>query len=114
MQVLPIARKGLDLDKEDRQRIEVALNSIRLTDVALSAGAGWQAARAVGRVVSLRNATPGVAPPRSAAGALVRNADENEKGVTIARMTRKRTTSTAPRGVSKSARLIRTVRRGTA
>jgi hypothetical protein len=37
--VLPMAEKGLDLDEEERQRIEVVLNSSRLTGFALSVGA---------------------------------------------------------------------------
>jgi len=58
MQVLPIGQKGLDLDEEDRQRIEVVLNSIRLTGFALSVGAVWWTARAVGLVANLLSPTP--------------------------------------------------------
>jgi hypothetical protein len=58
LQVLPLGEKGLDLDEEDRQRIEVVLNSIRVTGFALSVGAVWWTARAVGLVASLLSATP--------------------------------------------------------
>jgi hypothetical protein len=58
LQVLPLSEKGLDLDEEDRQRIEVVLNSIRATGFALSVGAVWWTARAVGLVASLLSATP--------------------------------------------------------
>jgi hypothetical protein len=58
MQVLPFDEKGLDLDQEDRQRIEVVLNSIRLSGFALSVGAVWWTARAVGLVASLLSSTP--------------------------------------------------------
>jgi hypothetical protein len=53
-----MGEKGLDLDDEERQRIEVVLNSIRVTGFALSVGAVWWTARAVGLVASLLSATP--------------------------------------------------------
>ena len=52
------ARAGLDLDDEERQRIEIVLNSIRITGIALSVGAVWWAARAAGLVASLLASTP--------------------------------------------------------
>jgi hypothetical protein len=58
MQVLPMGEKALDLDEEERQRIEVVLNSIRTTGFALSVGAVWWTARAVGLMASLLSATP--------------------------------------------------------
>jgi VCBS repeat-containing protein len=58
LQVRSLGEKGLDLDEEDRQRIEVVLNSIRLTGLTLSVGAVWWTARAVGLVASLLSATP--------------------------------------------------------
>jgi hypothetical protein len=58
LHVLPMAEKGLDLDEEERQRIEVVLNSIRVTGFALSVGAVWWTARAVGLVASLLSVTP--------------------------------------------------------
>jgi hypothetical protein len=57
MQVIP-TRYNLDLDEEDRQRIEVVLNSVRITGLALSVGAVWWAARAAGLVASLLASTP--------------------------------------------------------
>jgi hypothetical protein len=53
-----MGEKGLDLSEEERQRIEVVLNSIRVTGFALSVGAVWWTARAVGLVASLLSATP--------------------------------------------------------
>jgi VCBS repeat-containing protein len=58
LQVRSFTEKGLDLDEEERQRIEVVLNSIRVTGFALSVGAVWWTARAVGLVASLLSATP--------------------------------------------------------
>jgi hypothetical protein len=57
MQVIP-ARHGLDLSEEERQRIEVVMNSVRITGLALSVGAVWWAARAAGLVASLLASTP--------------------------------------------------------
>jgi hypothetical protein len=57
MQVIP-TRYNLDLDEEERQRIEVVLNSVRITGLALSVGAVWWAARAAGLVASLLASTP--------------------------------------------------------
>jgi hypothetical protein len=57
MQVIP-TQTGLDLSEEERQRIEVVLNSVRLTGVALSVGAVWWAARAAGLVASLLASSP--------------------------------------------------------
>lgn len=57
MRIIP-ARHGLDLDEEERQRIDVVLNSVRLTGVALSVGAVWWAARAAGLVASLLASSP--------------------------------------------------------
>jgi hypothetical protein len=57
MQVIPTGH-GLDLSEEDRQRIEVVLNSVRITGLALSVGAIWWAARAAGLVASLLASTP--------------------------------------------------------
>jgi hypothetical protein len=57
MQVIP-TRYNLDLNEEDRQRIEVVLNSVRITGLALSVGAVWWAARAAGLVASLLASTP--------------------------------------------------------
>ena len=42
MQVIP-TRHNLDLDEQDRQRIQVVLNSVRITGLALSVGAVWWA-----------------------------------------------------------------------
>jgi hypothetical protein len=53
------APKGpLPLDEEERQQIEVVLTSVRVTGLAVSVGAVWWAARAVGLVASLLSATP--------------------------------------------------------
>jgi hypothetical protein len=57
-QVLSNPHETLDLEQEERQRIEVVLNSIRVTGLALSVGAVWWTARAVGLVASLLSATP--------------------------------------------------------
>ena len=57
MQVIP-TRHELDLSEEERQRIEVVLNSVRITGLALSVGAVWWAARAAGLVASLLASTP--------------------------------------------------------
>ncbi|MGH7895589.1 MAG: tandem-95 repeat protein, partial [Candidatus Binatia bacterium] len=59
MEVLPIGdEETLDLDDEDRQRIEIVLNSVRISGLALSVGAVWWAARAAGLVASLISVTP--------------------------------------------------------
>ncbi|HTO49671.1 MAG TPA: cadherin-like domain-containing protein, partial [Burkholderiales bacterium] len=57
MQVIP-TRHSLDLDDEERSRIEVVLNSVRITGLALSVGAVWWAARAAGLVASLLASSP--------------------------------------------------------
>jgi hypothetical protein len=57
MQVIP-TRRELDLSEEESQRIEVVLNSVRITGLALSVGAVWWAARAAGLVASLLASTP--------------------------------------------------------
>jgi len=57
LQVLP-TRHALELNDDDRQRIEVVLNSIRITGLALSVGAVWWAARAAGLIASLLASTP--------------------------------------------------------
>jgi hypothetical protein len=59
MQVLP-TRHGLDLAEDDpeRQQIEIVMNSVRLSGMALSVGAIWWAARAAGLVASLLASTP--------------------------------------------------------
>jgi hypothetical protein len=57
MQAIP-PRHGLDLDEEERQRIDVVLNSVRITGLALSVGAVWWAARAAGLVASLLASSP--------------------------------------------------------
>jgi hypothetical protein len=57
MQVIP-TRHELDLSEEERQRIDVVLNSVRITGLALSVGAVWWAARAAGLVASLLASTP--------------------------------------------------------
>ena len=57
MQVLP-TRHNLDLDDEERTRIEVVLNSVRITGLAFSVGAVWWAARAAGLVASLLASSP--------------------------------------------------------
>jgi hypothetical protein len=57
LQVIP-TRHDLDLSEEERQRIEVVLNSVRITGLALSVGAVWWAARAAGLVASLLASTP--------------------------------------------------------
>jgi hypothetical protein len=59
MQVLP-TRGGLDLadDDPERQQIEIVMNSVRITGMALSVGAIWWAARAAGLVASLLASSP--------------------------------------------------------
>jgi hypothetical protein len=59
MEVLPVGgEEPLDLEEEDRQRIEIVLNSVRITGLALSVGAVWWAARAAGLLASLLTVTP--------------------------------------------------------
>ncbi|MGH7416146.1 MAG: cadherin-like domain-containing protein, partial [Candidatus Rokuibacteriota bacterium] len=62
IQVAPLRaelrNEPLPLDEEDRQRIEVVLNSVRISGLAISVGAVWWAARAAGLVASLLSATP--------------------------------------------------------
>jgi hypothetical protein len=53
-----LTRDPLDLSEEERQRIEVVLNSVRITGLALSVGAVWWAARAAGLVASLLASSP--------------------------------------------------------
>jgi hypothetical protein len=43
---------------EEVQRIEIVLTTVRITGLAISVGAVWWAARAVGLVASLLSATP--------------------------------------------------------
>jgi len=57
MQVIP-TRHELDLSEEERQRIDVVLNSVRISGLALSVGAVWWAARAAGLVASLLASSP--------------------------------------------------------
>ena len=59
MRVLP-TRHGLDLAEDDpeRQQIEIVMNSVRLSGMALSVGAIWWAARAAGLVASLLASSP--------------------------------------------------------
>jgi hypothetical protein len=59
MQILP-TRGGLGLAEDDpeRQQIEIVMNSVRITGMALSVGAIWWAARAAGLVASLLASTP--------------------------------------------------------
>jgi hypothetical protein len=56
MRVLPIGRGEDDVD--ERARVEVVLNSIRMTGLALSVGAVWWAARAAGLMASLLASSP--------------------------------------------------------
>jgi hypothetical protein len=104
LHVLPMAEKGLDLDEEERQRIEVVLDSSRLTGFALSVGAVWWTARAVRVVASLLNATPAwrhVDPPP-----VLGRDEEAQEGWDDAHKddNDKKETSIAPPGFSKSAR----------
>ena len=57
MQVIP-TRHDLELDEEERSRVEVVLNSIRITGLAFSVGAVWWAARAAGLIASLLASSP--------------------------------------------------------
>jgi hypothetical protein len=59
MQILP-TRGGLGLAEDDpeRQQIEIVMNSVRISGMALSVGAIWWAARAAGLVASLLASTP--------------------------------------------------------
>jgi hypothetical protein len=59
MQIVP-TRGGLGLAEDDpeRQQIEIVMNSVRITGMALSVGAIWWAARAAGLVASLLASTP--------------------------------------------------------
>jgi hypothetical protein len=49
---------GADADDEEKARVEVVLNSIRMTGLALSVGAVWWAARAAGLIASLLASSP--------------------------------------------------------
>ena len=57
MRVLPTSH-GADVDDEEKARVEVVLNSIRMTGLALSVGAVWWAARAAGLIASLLASSP--------------------------------------------------------
>jgi hypothetical protein len=57
MQVIP-TRHNLDLDEEERGRIDIVVNSIKITGLAFSVGAVWWAARAAGLVASLLASSP--------------------------------------------------------
>jgi len=57
MQAIP-TRHDLELDEEERARIEVVLNSVRITGLAFSVGAVWWAARAAGLIASLLASSP--------------------------------------------------------
>ena len=57
MQVIP-TRHNLDLDDEERARIEVVLSAVRVSGIAFSIGAIWWAARAAGLVASLISSAP--------------------------------------------------------
>jgi hypothetical protein len=57
MRVIP-TRHELDLAEDDQQRIEIVLNSVRISGLALSVGAVWWAARAAGLVASLLASSP--------------------------------------------------------
>ena len=57
MQVIP-TRHNLELDEEERARVEVVLNSVRITGLAFSVGAVWWAARAAGLIASLLASSP--------------------------------------------------------
>jgi hypothetical protein len=59
LEVLPVGgEEPLDLEEEDRQVIEIVLNSVRITGLAMSVGAVWWAARAAGLLASLLTVTP--------------------------------------------------------
>ena len=51
-------RHELDLDDEERNRIEVIMSSVKITGLAFSVGAVWWAARAAGLVASLLASSP--------------------------------------------------------
>jgi hypothetical protein len=57
MRVLPV-RSDPDGEDEERNRVEVLLNSIKITGLAFSVGAVWWAARAAGLVASLLASSP--------------------------------------------------------
>ena len=57
MQVIP-TRHDLELDEEERARIDVVLSSVRITGLAFSVGAVWWAARAAGLIASLLASSP--------------------------------------------------------
>jgi hypothetical protein len=57
MQILP-TRADLGFNDEETQRLQVTLDSIRLTGLALSVGAVWWAARAAGLIASLLASSP--------------------------------------------------------
>jgi hypothetical protein len=57
MRVLPV-RGDPELDDEERTRVDIVLNSIKITGLAFSVGAVWWAARAAGLVASLLASSP--------------------------------------------------------
>ena len=57
MQAIP-TRHDLDLDDEERARIEVVLSAVRVSGIAFSIGAIWWAARAAGLIASLVSSAP--------------------------------------------------------
>ena len=104
IQVRLTGKETLDLEEEERQRIEVVSKyPIRITGPALSVGAVWWAGRAAELVATLLTITPAwrhmCSPP-------VLGCDEIEKR-NATRSTQKTTTartrSTAPHGCSGSA-----------
>jgi hypothetical protein len=102
LHVLPMAEKGLDLDEEERQRIEVALNSSRLTGFALSVGLVDRASGAPGGQPAQRHAGVASRGPLPVAG----RDEEAQEGWDDAHKddNDKKETSIAPPGFSKSAR----------
>jgi hypothetical protein len=59
MQMLPTARATFDPDAdEERLHIELVLDSVRMTGIAMSVGAVWWAARAAGIVASVLASSP--------------------------------------------------------
>jgi hypothetical protein len=57
MQVLPV-RHSLGFEDEETRGVQIALDSIRISGLALSVGAVWWAARAASLVASLLASTP--------------------------------------------------------